>query len=251
MISGVPQGSILGPLLFLVYINDLPSSITSQVLIFADDTKCFRQITTTSDTQQFQSDLDSLLNWSLNNHLSFNISKFVFMSFHRKFDSQYSIHGHSLSQSSHYKDLGVIFSNTLSWREHYEMITSKAYKSLGLLRRVFKNSHCPEARKCLYISIVRPNLLYCSLLWRPYLIKDIDLLERVQRRATKFILSDYSSDYKTRLIQLGTLPLIRGGSRISERGANHSSGSLKQGVWGAQPPRSYRIFCFMKYRNAT
>ena len=150
VISGVPQGSILGPLLFLVYINDLPSSITSQVLIFADDTKCFRQITTTSDIQLFQGDLDSLLNWSLNNHLSFNISKFVFMSFHRKLDSQYSINGHSLSQSSHCKDLGVIFSNTLSWREHYEMITSKAYRSLGLLRRVFKNSHCPEARKCLY-----------------------------------------------------------------------------------------------------
>ena len=187
VISGVPQGSILGPLLFLIYINDLPSSITSQVLIFADDTKCFRQITTTSDTQQLQSDLDSLLNWSLNNHLSFNISKFVFMSFHCKFDSQYSINGHSLSQSSHCKDLGVIFSNTLLWREHYEMITSKAYKSLGLLRRVFKNSHCSEARKCLYISIVRPNLLYCLPLWRPYLIKDIDLLERVQRRATKFI----------------------------------------------------------------
>ena len=74
------------------------------------------------------------------------------------------------------------------------MITSKAYKSLGLLRRVLKNSYCPEA---LYISIVRPNLLYCSPLWRPY-----------QRRATKFILSDYSSDYKTRLIQLGMLPLM-------------------------------------------
>ena len=130
------------------------------------------------------------------------------MSFHRKFDSQYSINSHSLSQSSHCKDLGVIFSNTLSWRKHYEMITSKAYKSLGLLRRVFKNSHCPEARKCLYISIVQPNLLYCSPLWRPYLIKDIDLLEQVQRRATKFILSDYSSDYKTRLIQLSMLPLM-------------------------------------------
>ena len=88
------------------------------------------------------------------------------------------------------------------------MITSKAYKSLGLLHRLFKNSHCPEARKCLYISIIRPNLLYCSPLWRPHLIKDINLLERVQRRTTKFILSDYSSDYKTRLIQLGMLPLM-------------------------------------------
>ena len=71
----------------------------------------------------------------------------------------------------------------------------------------FKNSHCAQARKSLYISIVRANLLYCSPLWRPYLLKDINSLERVQRCATKFILSDYTSDYKTRLEQLSILPL--------------------------------------------
>jgi len=158
------------------------------------------KITTVSDIQQLQNDLDSLLDWSLRNHLSFNVSKFVFMTFHRKFNSEYNINGHILSQSTSCKDLGVILTSTLSWSQHYDMITSKAYKSLGFLRRVFKNSHCAQARKSLYISIVRANLLYCSPLWRPYLLKDIDPLERVERCATKFILSDYTSDYKTRLM---------------------------------------------------
>ena len=199
VISGVPQGSIL---------NDLPSTIISQLLIFADDTKCFQQITTVSDIQRLQNYLNSLLDWSLRNHLSVNVSKFVFMSFHHKFNSEYNINGHILSQSISCKGLGVILTSTLSWRQHYDMITSKAYKSLGFLRRVFKNSHCVQARKFLYISIVRANLLYCSPLWRPYLLKDINSLEKVQRRATKFILSDSTSDYKTRLTQLGMLPLM-------------------------------------------
>jgi len=104
------------------------------------------------------------------------------------------INGHTIPLC---KDLGIIFNNTLSWWEHYEAIISKAYKSLGQLRRVFKDSHSPQARKCLYILLVWSNLLYCSPLWQPYLLKDIILLERVQRRATKFILSDYTSDHKT------------------------------------------------------
>ena len=128
------------------------------------------------------------------------------MTFHCKFNSEYNIN--SLSQSISCKDLGVILTSTLSWRQHYNMITSKAYKSVGFLRRVFKNSHCTQVRKSLYISIVRANLLYCSPLWRPYLLKDINSLERVQRCATKFILSDYTSDYKTRLKQLSILPLM-------------------------------------------
>ena len=130
------------------------------------------------------------------------------MTFHCKFNSEYNINGHSISQSIRCKDLGVMFTSTLSWRQHYDMITSIAYKSLGFLHRVFKNSHCPQARKSLYISIIRANLLYCSPLWRPYLLKDIDSLERVQRCATKFILSDCKSDYKTRLKQLSILPFM-------------------------------------------
>jgi len=154
VLSGVPQGSILGPLLFLVFINDLPSIITSLALIFADDTKCYQQIISLSDIQQLQNDLNLLFTWTINNNLFFNFSKFVFMSFHRKFNSVYTINGHTIPLSSSCKDLGIIFNNTLSWREHYEAIICKAYKSLGLLRRVFKDSHSSQARKCLYISLV-------------------------------------------------------------------------------------------------
>ena len=154
---------------------------------------------TVSDIQQLQTDLDSLLDWSHRNHLSFNVSSFVFMTFHRKFNSEY-INGHSPSQSISCKDLGGILTSTLSWRQCHDMITSKPYKFLGFLCRVFKNSHCTQTRKFLYMSIVRTNynLLHCSSLWKPYsyLLKDTyDSLERAQRHATKFILSDYTSDY--------------------------------------------------------
>ena len=112
------------------------------------------------------------------------------------------------SEKTTHRDLGIIFSVTLQWRPHYDNSTAKAYKILGLLHRIFKNSISYEAKKLLYISLVRSCLLYCSPLWRPHLIQDILLLEKVQRRATKVILNDYTSDYKSRLIKLQLLPLM-------------------------------------------
>ena len=169
VLSGVPQGSILGPLLFLVYINDLPSAITSSnIFIFADDTKCFMKITSELDIQLFQEDLSSLSHWSINNHLSFSIPKFVFMCYHNKFDPEYTIDGIIIPFSTSCMDLGIYFSDNLSWRSHYQNITSKAYKSFGLLRRVFKDSSCLESRKNLYISMIRSTLIYCSCLWKPH-----------------------------------------------------------------------------------
>ena len=89
--------------------------------------------------------------------------------------------------------------------EHYNHITPKAYKTLGLLRRTFKSNNT-QTKKLLYISLVRSQLTYCSQLWRPHLIKDITLLERIQRRATKYVHNNLS--YKSRLEQLHLLPLM-------------------------------------------
>ena len=79
---------------------------------------------------------------------------------------------------------------------------------LGLLRRTFSSSIPVNSKKQLYISLIRSQFMYCSVLWKPYLIKHIQLIERVQRRATKYILNDYTSDYKSRLLKLHILPLM-------------------------------------------
>ena len=106
------------------------------------------------------------------------------------------------------RDLGILISSNLDWTHHYNNLCSSAYKLLGLFRRTF-SAQCPHSvRRLLYVMMVRSRFSYCSPIWRPHLIKDIRSLERVQRRATKYILQDYSSDYKTRLIQLDLLPLM-------------------------------------------
>ena len=211
--SGAPQGSILGPLLFVIYINDLSSSIMySNLFNFADDAKCYKAIHNFQDSQSLQLDVDSLFQWSLENKLSFNINKCVVAQFkpsiNANFDMSYRIDNRELSKVTEHRDLGVIFTENLSWHSHYEAIVCNTLKSLGLLKRTFKHTTSPQVKRILYLTLVRPKLLYCSPLWRPFLIKYILLLEMVQRRATKFILGNYSMDYKSRLTNLKLLPLM-------------------------------------------
>ena len=119
----------------------------------------------------------------------------------------YSINGKTISLVNRTKDLGILLSSSLIWDDHYNSILSKAYKILGLIRRTFSTNSI-FVKKKLYISLIRAQLLYCSQVWRPYKIKDILLLERAQRRATKYILNDFYSSYKSRLIKLNLLPLM-------------------------------------------
>ena len=213
VISEVPQGSILGPLLFLIYINDLPPAVTSsKVLLFADDAKCYKTIHNLSDIHLLQLDLDSLTNWSHTNHLFFKAAKcnsIRFKPISGVFEGDpYSIDGCKVSKKVSHRNLGIIFSADMSWHCHYEFIVGKAYKVLDLLRRTFKCSNSILIKTVLYLHIVRSCLLYCSPLWRPHQVQHIILLERVQCRANKFILNDYSTDYKSRLIKLNLLPLM-------------------------------------------
>ena len=135
VLSGVPQGSVLGPLLFIIYVNDLPTTVlNTKLLLFADDAKLYRSIVNSNNMTLLQEDLDLLNNRSINNYLNFNVSKCIFLSFNSKLSSNYHIGVNSLSQSDTRRDLGVLQSSNLSWSQHYDYISANAYKSFHLLR---------------------------------------------------------------------------------------------------------------------
>ena len=212
VISGVPQGSILGPLLFLIFVNDLPpSASTSSVFLFADDTKCLKTIRNISDCLSMQKDLQNLTIWSQCWKLNFNVAKCALLRFSSGCSSvifNYTINDNLISAQETHRDLGIIMSSDLSWREHMKSILCRAYKTLNLVRRSFSRGHSPQTKKIIYLSLIRSQLTYCSQIWRPHLLKDIVALEKIQRRATKYVLNDYTSDYRSRLIALHILPLM-------------------------------------------
>jgi len=173
----------------------------AMLFIFVDDTKCLITVRSTTDTDKLQEDINITTDWSHSTNLLFNIAKFSHICFLPKssINPDTSVNGNLIK---------TIFTADLNWTEHYKIIIARAYQTLGLIRCTFR-INCVEAKKQLYIALVRSRLFYCSQLWRPQLIKDITMLERVQRRATKYILNaDYTSTYKSRLQQLQMLPLM-------------------------------------------
>ena len=185
--------------------------VHSTIFKFADDLKCYLPIRTHMDSTHLQHDLNLLYRWSTENLLSFKVNKCVVLQCLPSSTSAitvYNLDNFELSKVPQHKDLGIIFTTNLTWQSHYEAITAKAYKSIGLIRRTFKNTISIQPKRTLYLTLVRSTLLYCSPLWRPNLINDISMLERIQRRATKFILNDFTSDYKERLMDLKLLPLM-------------------------------------------
>ena len=192
--SGVPQGSVLGPILFLLYINDLPDSIQSNVRLFADDTAVYLAVQGQEDTDIIQNDLNILQEWEKAWDMEFNPSKcqVVHISRSRKLiKNKYTMHGQVLDSIDHARYLGVDISSDLNFSHHVNRITANASKSLGFLKRNIKTKH-PGIREAAYKATVRPQVEYASSVWSPYTKKDIYKVEMVQRRATRWILSSYS-----------------------------------------------------------
>lgn len=131
--------------------------------------------------------------------MSLNISKCLAIRFgsHPRQCPSYQIGNLEICSTTSHRDLGIHVTNSLSWSEHCGKICQKAYRSLNLLRRTISSTHIPSTKRRLYVSLVRSNLTYCSQMWRPNLHKDIENIERVQRRATKYILNYYIKQLQT------------------------------------------------------
>jgi hypothetical protein len=211
VISGVPQGSVLGPVLFLIFINDLPDVVQGLVKIFADDTKLFNGVTCEEDSKQIQLDLDHLCDWSRKWSLYFNASKCKVLHIGRT-NPKYtywmtsSDSREEIKEDSEEKDLGVTFDASLKFSKHIINCVNKANRITGLIKRSFDFMD-KEMFATLYKSLVRPLVEYATPVWSPYLKKDIRLLEKVQRRATKIVPVCKNLDYSQRLLELG-LPTL-------------------------------------------
>ena len=193
--SGVPQGSILDPLFFVLYINDLPNVCSSKVSLYADDARVFRKIKSINDCILLQKDLDSLLAWSHKWKMKFNPAKCNVISISRKShvpNFQYCLDNNFLQHTDKIVDLGVIIDSKLSTRDHVVKTASKAHTVLGMIKRAVGYDSPDSVKRQLYLSHVRSVLEYCSPVWSPYLVTEIASLEKVQRRATKYILNDFS-----------------------------------------------------------
>lgn len=201
--SGVPQGTVLGPLLFLCHINDLPNSVKSQVRLFADDCLLYRQIKTANDHQILQEDLAKLESWADTWGMKFNAKKCYIMSIKQKSSFFYQLDKHILEKVNTNPYLGLTISDDLKWSSHINKIANKASCTLGFLRRNLRQ--CPqECKKLAYLAMVRSVLEYGSVIWDPYTNKDIDRLESIQKRAARFIKHDYRSREKgcvTRMLE--------------------------------------------------
>jgi endonuclease/exonuclease/phosphatase family metal-dependent hydrolase len=211
--SGVPQGSVLGPILFIIYVNSLPNQVEhSDVFLFADDTKVFKSILQPSDRDKLQDDLEKMNEWTKESLLVFNAEKCVSMTIGRRGDNEgiYHIERAELKKIRSEKDLGVTIDNRLTFETHMWEKIKKANSIMATIRRTYQHLD-KNTFTLLYKALVRPHLEYCNQAWHPHLRKHIDAIENVQRRATRLIpgMSDLSYPERLEALDLPTLAYRR------------------------------------------
>ena len=223
VLSGVPQGSVLGPVLFLIFINDIAKSLHSSVRLFADDCLLYREIKSKNDQFLLQEDLNTLVNWSKTWGMQFNIKKCNILSItlkkKKKLSFTYKMEGQKVAGIRDTKYLGVTFTSDLKWDTHIANISSAANRMLGFLRRNL--SHCPRSLKeKAYKSYVRPKVEYCSSIWDPHQAKDIKRLEMVQHRAARYVTN---TPYKRTDQQVSVSAMVKelGWQPLEERRRNN------------------------------
>ena len=174
VLSGVPQGSVLGPLLFIIYIDGLTNALSnSSMSLYADDLLLYRTIQSPTDYQALQAEIDSLSNWISSHKLQLNCDKCKCMLVTRKRDStmptKLLINSEPLERVYSYKYLGIQLTSDLSWSAHISTLCSKARQQLGMLYRKFYRYSDVDTLKQLYVAFIRPHLEYATAVWDPHL----------------------------------------------------------------------------------
>ena len=210
--SGVPQGTVLGPVLFIVYINDITQVIkNSYIKIFADDSKLVKSIKSMSDRDLLSIDLKSVIQWASDNKMQLNKLKFQLLQHGNKNDLKqpYKVDDNTtIEKSSDVKDLGVTVSENLSFDTHINNISKGAKRHAGWVLRIIR-ARDVDTMLLLYKTYVRPQLEYSSPLWSPQSVKHITKLEATQRTFTFRINGMDQFNYWDRLKILGLMSLQR------------------------------------------
>lgn len=206
VVSGVPQGTVLGPLLFLAYINDMPDSTSSTIRLFADDALMYRTINNPDDASKLQEDLDKLQRWEDMWQMAFNPDKCEVLRLTQKKNNiirhNYTIHGHTLQTVDQAKYLGITLDSKLSFNPHIDNICKKANRTRAFVHRNTKN--CPRHVKiAAYHTLIRPQLEYCSSVWSPHTVNNIDKIQAVQRRSARSIMNDWTSRRTAKVLNQG------------------------------------------------
>ena len=229
VLSGVPQGTVLGPILFLMYVNDLECCITNSTnSSFADDTKLSRQITTLQDTHSLQSDLEEVIKWSLDNNMQLHESKFELVCYRIPSNKHFTDAlpfmddiasyttpaGVKIEQNSLVRDLGVNMSSDFSWTPHINIMIKNARTIASWVLGVFKD-RSKDVMLQLYKSLIRSRVEYSCPLWDPSKVGDIQTIEGIQREFTRRIAGMSNLTYWERLGHLKLQSLQRRRERYS------------------------------------
>ena len=220
--SGVPEGSILGPILFACYIADIPQHMKTNCIMYADDVKLFHRIQCHDDVKELQADLDRLLHWSNVWRLKLNPTKCMSISFTLRTSpvlSSYILDGHELERCDRIRDLGVLLDSKLTFAHHIDTTMAKANKMLGLLMRSMQMAHRPRGRNfdhtavmCAFNAHVRSVLEYACVIWSGAAVSHLARLERLQHRFLMWLAANTrancpSLDYNSLLLHFNTMSI--------------------------------------------
>ena len=207
--SGVPQGSILGPLLFILFIDDICDGISdgTKLELYADDTKIWREIVCDNDHIKLQNDIDKLYEWSVRNLMKFHPDKCKAMAITNKslvfplpfYEFWYHLNGTLIDYFESEKDLGIVIDHRLLWTRQCEMVVLKASNQFNLLRRTCYFIYDYNQRRCLYLTLVCSLFEHCCQIWSPQNSTSLIMFEKFQKRAVKWIFREQHQSYSSKV----------------------------------------------------